>query len=123
MKASITTLFLLAASAIAQKVSYAKAKAIRIEVGEDVTPVFNAISKLKLETWKGIGPDGLPIAGGHVDLVVPASKLAQFSKLTKGITQEVMHEDLGLSIAEESSTPALTSRGMSKTRTDIEMVY
>ena len=111
MKLSLTTLVLLSATAIAKKVSYDGAKALRIAVGEDVTPVLSIITELKLETWKGMA-NGIPIAGGHVDLVVPANKVAKFEKLSKGIKVEVMHEDLGLSMAAEETSPALTSRGM-----------
>lgn len=112
MKLSLSALFLLAVGVIAEKkVSYDGAKAIRIEVGEDVTSVMNIISQLKLETWKGV-VNGVPVAGGHVDLVVPASKVAKFNKLAEKIKTEVMHEDLGASIAEESAPTALSSRGM-----------
>lgn len=112
MKLSLSALFLLAVSVIAEKkVSYDGAKAIRIEVGEDVTSVLSIITELKLETWKGMA-DGVPVAGGHVDLVVPANKVAKFNKLAEKIKTEVMHEDLGASIAQESTTSALSSRGM-----------
>lgn len=99
---SITLLFAAAGSVLAKKVSYDGAKAVRIEVGEDVIGVYNIIHDLQLPTWKGVSKDGVPAAGGHVDLVVPADKVLKFKKLTKGLTVEVMHEDLGASIAAES---------------------
>ena len=45
--------------------------------------------------------DGVPIANGHVDLVVPADKVAEFEQMTASMTTEVMHEDLGASIEDE----------------------
>lgn len=82
------------------KVSYDGAKAMRISVGEDVTPLLSIIEKLELPTWKGL-KGGIPVANSHVDLVVPADKVVEFQELTKRMTTEVMHEDLGASIAAE----------------------
>jgi hypothetical protein len=87
------------------KVSYDGAKAIRIPTGEDVTPVLDIIDKLSLPTWKGIA-NGVPVANSNVDLVVPADKVAEFDQMVSGMTTEVMHEDLGLSIAEEGNMEA-----------------
>lgn len=89
-----------ASIATAGKVSYDGAKAIRIPVGEDVTQVMSVIHELDLPVWKGLA-QGVPAPNSHVDIVVPASKVAEFEDLTSSITTEVMHEDLGLSIAEE----------------------
>ncbi|CZR65852.1 probable carboxypeptidase [Phialocephala subalpina] len=84
------------------KVSYDGAKALRIPVGEDVEPLMQIIDELSLPVWKGV-VNGVPVANGYVDLVVPAAQLARFNNLTTivGMETEVMHEDLGLSIAEE----------------------
>jgi hypothetical protein len=117
MKGLFTTLLFaagLAAEALAKRVSYDGSKVVRIPVGEDVTPLYDIISKLKLPTWKGVGKDGVPIAGGHVDLVVPANKISRFEALTKNIAVEVMHEDLGAAISAESGEAAqgtLAARG------------
>lgn len=50
-----------------------------------------------------------------MDLVVPADKVSEFDALTKDLFEvEVMHEDLGASIAAESgetSQKALGARG------------
>lgn len=101
MKLSFSLLVILTASAtVAVKVSYDGAKAMRIAVGEDVVPLMSIIEKLELPTWKGV-KDGVPVANSHVDLVVPADKVEEFKELTKGMTTEVMHEDLGASIADE----------------------
>jgi hypothetical protein len=84
------------------KVSYNGAKAVRIPVGDDVTTLKDLIHNLSLPTWKGV-KDGIPLPNGHVDLVVPADKVAKFEKLAAKMNVEVMHEDLGASIAAESS--------------------
>jgi carboxypeptidase A4 len=104
MKPSITSLVLVLNAAVGTlaKVSYDGAKAMRIPVGEDVTPLLDVIEKLSLPTWKGMAK-GVPIPNSHVDLVVPADKVAEFEELTADMKTEVMHEDLGLSIAEEGN--------------------
>ena len=104
MKLSLTSLALVlsATTGALAKVSNDGAKAVRIPVGEDVTPLLDVISKLKLPTWKG-AVKGVPVANSHVDLVVPADKVTEFEELTSEMKTEVMHEDLGLSIAEEGN--------------------
>lgn len=89
-------------TSVVAKVSYEGAKAVRIPTGEDVTPVLEIIEKLSLPTWKGIA-NGVPVANSNIDLVVPADKVAEFDQMVSEMTTEVMHEDLGLSIAEEGN--------------------
>ncbi|KAH8591552.1 zinc carboxypeptidase [Bisporella sp. PMI_857] len=101
MKPSSALLLALnSAALVAAKVSYDGAKAMRIAVGEDVVPLLDVINELDLPTWKGLS-NGVPVANGHVDLVVPADKVAEFEQLTANMATEVMHEDLGASIADE----------------------
>lgn len=83
-------------------VNYDGAKAIRIPVGDDVIPLMEIIDQLQLPTWKGMTAEGVPKANSNVDLVVPADKVEEFETLIDGIDIEIMHEDLGASIAEES---------------------
>jgi hypothetical protein len=98
---AISLRFSLFASLVAAaRVSYEGAKAMRVAVGEDVTIVANLISSLSLPTWKG-APQGIPKPNSHVDLVVPAAKIAAFEQRTAGMTLETMHEDLGMAIEEE----------------------
>lgn len=101
MKSPFYPLLLLINGVLA-KVSYDGAKAMRIPVGEDVTPLLGVIETLGLQTWKGMS-NGVPIPNGHIDLVVPADKVAAFDEMTSSMNTEVMHEDLGLSIAEEGN--------------------
>lgn len=46
--------------------------------------------------------EGIPVTNGFFDLVVPADKISVFEDLTSSFTTEIMHEDLGLAIEEES---------------------
>jgi hypothetical protein len=67
MKLSLSIVVLNAASAWA-KVSYDGAQAVRIPVGEDVTPLMSLIQQLSLPVWKGVA-NGVPVPNSHVDLV------------------------------------------------------
>ena len=93
----------LSATAVFAAANYDGAKAIRILIGDDVIPVIDAISQLDLPVWKGISDEGVPKTNSNVDLVVPADKLEKFHEIVGGLGTEVMHEDLGASIAAESS--------------------
>ncbi|KAH9221742.1 hypothetical protein DL95DRAFT_511617 [Leptodontidium sp. 2 PMI_412] len=104
MKFRSVTLLALASVVSAAKVSYNGAKAFRIPVGEDVTPLMDVIQKLDLPIWKG-APNGVPIANSHVDLVVPAKSVKEFQKMTSSMVTEVMHEDLGAAIDAEGTAP------------------
>ncbi|TVY91993.1 Metallocarboxypeptidase A-like protein [Lachnellula willkommii] len=105
---------LAAATAVLAKVSYDGAKAIRIPTGEDVTPVLDIVNKLSLATWKGMA-NGVPVPNSHVDLVVPADQVDEFNQLVEGMSTEVMHEDLGLSIAEEGNFAPYTPGAVNST--------
>ena len=94
MKFLSVSLLVLASVVSSAKVSYNGAKAFRIPVGEDVTPLMDVIQKLDLPIWKG-APNGIPSPNSHVDLVVPAKSVKEFNKMTKSMKTEVMHEDLG----------------------------
>ena len=96
---------------VVAKVSYDGAKALRIPVGEDVTPLMDVIRKLSLPVWKGAA-NGVPVPNSHVDLVVPAREVEEFNKLTADMDIEVMYDDLGLAIAAEGAV--VSSAGSSK---------
>ncbi|KAJ5043104.1 uncharacterized protein L3040_004489 [Drepanopeziza brunnea f. sp. 'multigermtubi'] len=89
------------------KKSYDGAKAVRIPVGEDVTPLKKVIKELNLPVWKS-AKDGVPCAYSNVDLVVPADKVSEFDKMTANMDTKVMHEDLGASIAAEETAPPVS---------------
>lgn len=105
--AFVTVLSILSAcSVVDAKVSYDGSKAMRISVGSDVSAVKSLIDTLALPTWKGV-VNGVPQPNGFVDLVVPYEKISAFDKMTSGMKTEVMHEDLGASIADESSVMSI----------------
>lgn len=103
MRSQILPLSLaVSAARVVLAVNYDGAKAIRIPVGDDVIPVMEIIDQLQLPTWKGVTAEGVPKANTNVDLVVPADKVEEFETLIDGIDIEIMHDDLGASIAEEA---------------------
>ncbi|CAG8973226.1 hypothetical protein HYALB_00006395 [Hymenoscyphus albidus] len=114
MKSQVLSLALASSAVrgVLATVSYDGAKAIRIPVGEDVIPVMKIIDQLQLPVWKGVGADGVPKANSNVDLVVPAEKAEEFGSMINGINIEVMHEDLGASIAEESSAADVSAEAV-----------
>lgn len=78
--------------------SYDGYKVFRLTVGDEVGKVSSIIERLGLSTWKG-----KPKAGGHSDIVVPPSQIQAFETAIKGMKVSTMHEDLGASIAQEST--------------------
>ncbi|KAK3322993.1 carboxypeptidase A2 [Apodospora peruviana] len=78
--------------------SYDGYKVFRVPVGSDASKVSGIVNKLGLTTWKGA-----PRAGAFADIVVPPTELAAFSKEIAGMDAVTMHDDLGASIAEEST--------------------
>jgi hypothetical protein len=76
-------------------------KVFRLTVGQDVAKVNNIIDKLGLTTWKGH-----PRAGAASDIVVPPSQVEAFGAEITGMEAITMHEDLGASIAEETTFSA-----------------
>ncbi|KAH6633956.1 carboxypeptidase [Chaetomium sp. MPI-SDFR-AT-0129] len=105
MRSSLFTscgLLALASAAVVQptpvRKSYDGYKVFRLTVGDEVGKVSSIIERLGLSTWKG-----KPKAGGHSDIVVPPSQIQAFETAVKGMTVATMHEDLGASIAQEST--------------------
>ncbi|KAE9580392.1 Metallocarboxypeptidase A-like protein [Colletotrichum fructicola] len=86
------------AGASSQRVSYDGTKVFRVSVGDEVDRVNGVINKLQLNTWKGV-----PRAGALADIVVPPEQVDEFNAEISGLNVTTMHEDLGLSIADESS--------------------
>ncbi|KAJ9148825.1 Zinc carboxypeptidase [Coniochaeta hoffmannii] len=87
-----------AAVAKPERVSYDGYKVFRVAVGDQVAKVNDVVSSLGLATWKGA-----PRAGAFADIVVPPTKIDSFAEKVAGLDTVTMHEDLGASIAEESS--------------------
>ena len=96
--ACLASLTLVSALAAPKKVSYDGWKTYRVKVGADRAKVKDVVSSLQLGTWKG-SVDSSEI----VDVVVPPAQLQQFEAAAQSLNAQVMHDDLGASIAEESS--------------------
>ncbi|MCJ1426938.1 hypothetical protein MMC29_004841 [Sticta canariensis] len=77
-------------------VNYDNYKVIRLGVGDNLSKVNDLLRERSLSTW-----NGAPKADGHVDVVVPAFQLKAFEDSTASMETQVMHEDLGASIAKE----------------------
>ncbi|KAI8931370.1 hypothetical protein NX059_011704 [Plenodomus lindquistii] len=95
---ALASLGLTSAATVAKKVSYDDWKVYRVNVGSNTAKFNDVVSKLKLEIWKG-KPDSSDI----VDVVVPPTQISAFEASTADIQTKVMHENLGLSIADEST--------------------
>lgn len=82
------------------KVDYDGYKVFRVPATnqEAVGKINHAIDSLGLQTWK------VPFkAGAFSDIVVPPSQIAAFEHLMKNHSPEVMHANLGDSIAKEGN--------------------
>ncbi|KAF2850345.1 hypothetical protein T440DRAFT_397318 [Plenodomus tracheiphilus IPT5] len=95
---AFASLGLASAATVAKKVSYDDWKVYRVNVGSNTAKFNDVVSKLKLETWKG-----KPASSDVVDVVVPPTQISAFEASTADIETRVMHENLGLSIADESN--------------------
>ena len=99
MKVLLAFSYLLAfvhAAAVRGTVSYDNYKVIRLGVGDNLSKVNDLLRKHSLSTW-----NGAPKADGYVDVVVPAFQSKAFGDSTASMETQVMHEDLGASIAKE----------------------
>ncbi|AEO56600.1 carboxypeptidase [Thermothelomyces thermophilus ATCC 42464] len=84
-----------------QRKSYDGYKVVRLTVGKDAAKVNSIIDRLGLSTWKG-----KVRAGAVADIVIPPSQVDAFAAETAGMEAITMHEDLGASIAAESTFQA-----------------
>ena len=96
LAASLATIGLASAAAVESKVDYSGWKVFRVNVGEHAAKLGSIVDSLQLETWKG-----KVSTSKVVDLVVPPTQIQEFEAAAKDINTEVMHEDLGASIADE----------------------
>ena len=87
-------------ASVSAKTSYEGFKVFRIPHDENTAKIENVISSLKLATWKNSAKHG------NADVLVPPAKLKEFEAKTRGMSKEIMHEDLGAAIAAESSNAA-----------------
>lgn len=98
LSVTLATVGLVSAASVTKKVSYDDWKVYRVNIGSNTDKFTDVVNKLQLETWKG-----KPATSNVVDVMVPPSQVADFEASTEDIETEVMHENLGLSIADEQS--------------------
>lgn len=94
----LASLGLASAATVTKKVSYDDWKVYRVTVGANAAKLTKVMNKLQLETWKG-----KVATSDVVDVVVPPSQVADFEASTGEIDTHIMHENLGLSIADEET--------------------
>ena len=95
---ALASLGLVSAASVTKKVSYDDWKVYRVNVGSNTAKFNDVVSKLQLEIWKG-----KPASSDVVDVMVPPSQVRDFETSTEDIETKVMHENLGLSIADEET--------------------
>ena len=93
---TLASLGLASAATVAKKVSYDDWKVFRVNVGSDAAKIDKMMSKLQLELWKG-----KPASSDVVDVMVPPSAVKDFETSTEDVETQLMHDNLGLSIAGE----------------------
>ncbi|KAF2264223.1 hypothetical protein CC78DRAFT_464034 [Lojkania enalia] len=95
---TLASVGLASAASVAKKVNYSGFKVYRVNVGDNAVKLGEVVSSLQLETWKG------KVASSKVvDVMVPPSEVEQFEQSTQELDTELMHEDLGASITEETN--------------------
>ncbi|KAL1799192.1 hypothetical protein ACET3X_003229 [Alternaria dauci] len=98
LNVTLASLGLASAASVTKKVSYDDWKVYRVNVGSNSAKIDNVMSKLQLELWKGN-----PASSDVVDVMVPPSVVKDFEASTEDIETKVMHDNLGLSIADEET--------------------
>ncbi|KAF2179352.1 hypothetical protein K469DRAFT_730642 [Zopfia rhizophila CBS 207.26] len=94
----LASLTLVSAASVAKKANYDGFKVYRVNVGEDSAKLSEVVSKLELATWKGKVE-----TSKIVDVMVPPSQIQEFEKSAESLNTELMHDNLGLSISEETA--------------------
>jgi hypothetical protein len=82
----------------APRKSYSGYKVFRVDVGSNADRLNAVVDKLGLSTWKG-----RPRPNTQADIVVPPNVLEAFEAEVAGLNKVTMHEDLGLSIEDETT--------------------
>ena len=95
---TLASLGLASAASVASPVSYDGWKVYRVTVGENKAKLSKVMSNLELKTWKGKVE-----TSAVVDVVVPPTQIGAFITSTEDFNTMLMHDNLGDSIAEEST--------------------
>lgn len=82
-------------------VSYDGHKVFRVPIVDDGTHIQSLIDHLNLNVWQPPSKKG-----AFADIQVAPGQLAAFENAMKGRSFEIMHEDLGDSIAREGTIQA-----------------
>lgn len=107
---SVLSFALLAANVVSAAVltpfDYSGYKVVRVPTQKgNVKEVQRIITDLNLDTWK------YPKAEGqNADIVIPPSQIPSFMERISGMDREIMHEDLGMSISNETTFEAYSGK-------------
>ena len=92
------------AAAVTRGANYDGYQVVRLQVGDHLAEVQRLIRSLSLSTWNG-GPK----SNSEVDIVVPPAVNEQFAADTAGLSFQIMHANLGETIAQEADYPVYQS--------------
>ncbi|KAH8726546.1 hypothetical protein GQ44DRAFT_748965 [Phaeosphaeriaceae sp. PMI808] len=95
---TLASLGLVSAVSVTKKINYDDWKVYRVNVGSNAAKLNDVVSKLQLEIWKGS-----PSSSSVVDVMVGPTQVQDFEASTEGIETRIMHQNLGLSIADEET--------------------
>lgn len=95
---ALASLGLASAASVSRKVSYDDWRVYRINVGSNAAKVNDIVSKFDLQLWKG-----KPASSSVVDVMVPPTQVKDFEASTEDLETRLMHDNLGLSIADEDT--------------------
>ncbi|PSN72161.1 hypothetical protein BS50DRAFT_244268 [Corynespora cassiicola Philippines] len=93
---ALASLGLASAATVQKRASYDNWKVYRVNVGDKSAKLSELVDSLQLETWKGKAS-----SSKVVDVMVPPTSVDKFEE--SDLDVELMHENLGLSIADEES--------------------
>lgn len=86
-------------TAAGEKVNYDGYQVFRLKAeNSNIEKINDIVTSLDLQTWKK------STKLGTADVVVPPQQVKNFLKITEDFQREVMHSNLGESIAEEGQT-------------------
>jgi|SRR5690242_14615159 len=97
---TLASLGLVSAASVSnkQKISYDDWKVFRVNGPSNNAKFQEVVNKLQLDVWKG-----KPSSGDVVDVSVAPEQLSAFETATKEIETKLMHDNLGASIANETT--------------------
>ena len=98
--AAVSLCSIVHAAIVPRSANYDGYQVVRLEVGDNLARVQSLIRTLSLSTWNG-GPQ----KESTVDVVIPTDVTGEFNARVQDLNPQIMHDDLGASIAQETAYP------------------